>query len=473
MEDMDIRVSSEFQQIGDLLKLNIHIPDYQRPYVWTQNNVDQLLNDINNACLNRKSEEREYLIGSVILHKQEKDEEVFDIVDGQQRLTTICLILLALENKSSYPALKFNHSDSFIHIKENYNHIHQWIERNLSVQSKEEYAEFLLKNCRIVKIVVLELSEAFQLFETQNGRGKELEAYNLLKAYHLRAMQESAEDEKRECDIRWEGAASFSDGNDTYDLLLQLINEHLYRTRIWTRGVEAGKFSKKELDEFKGLTFGNDVSLDFAYQNIMLQHILARSYMKEVKNGTYRIKERFEQGDPDNMDPFVTINQMIVNGQPFFDYIETYVESYKRLFIELDSSQLVDFKGFYKDNCKEYHGAWRIGDGYVRQVYKSAIMLLFDRFGEVGVNAMYKDLYAVIYFVRLNKKQVRYNTMMKQENGAWVFSLINQAKSISDLLPIKIKANENKEKVSKDQEKEKKEIIQFSVETIENAIKTV
>lgn len=462
--ESDAKVSSKFQQIRSLLELNIHIPNYQRPYVWTQKNTDQLLTDINNARINGKLK---YLIGSIILHRPSRDEDLFNIVDGQQRLTTICLILRALGSNQNQPGLEYNHSDSFTHIKENYNHIIQWIDRNLSHQSKEEYANYILESCCVVEIVVSDLSEAFQLFETQNGRGKELEAYNLLKAYHLRAMTELTTDEKRACDIRWEDATIFSDRQGvSYDLLSQLINEHLFRIRVWTRGDNAGKFSKKELEEFKGLTFGKSEILDFAYQNLMLQQMIARSFMNGMKNGLYKVKERFEHGDPSNMDPFVTINQMIVNGMPFFDYIETYVEIYKRLFIDLDSSQLADFKAFYKRNCKEYQGAWRIGDGYVRQVYKSSIILMFDRLGEIGVREMYKDLYAVIYGVRLLKSQVRYNTMMKQENGGWVFSLINHAKSIADLFPIRIKAREYKEKVSNG-------AISFSVEIIENAIKTI
>ncbi len=58
---------------------------------------------------------------------------------------------------------------------------------------------------------VKRLSEAFQLFETQNGRGKPLEAYNRLKAYHIRAMVDAERKDKIECDVRWEDAALYSD----------------------------------------------------------------------------------------------------------------------------------------------------------------------------------------------------------------------------------------------------------------------
>lgn len=462
--ESDVNVSSKFQLIDNLLNMNLKIPNYQRPYVWTSKNVEQLLTDINNARINGNLQ---YLIGSVILHKPKNDEGHFDIVDGQQRLTTIILILRALGVNHKWPELEYNHSDSFSHIKDNYNYICQWVELNLSPLAKETFAGFLMGSCCVVEIIVSELSEAFQLFETQNGRGKELEAYNLLKAYHLRAMSDSTNEQKRICDIRWEDAASYADKyGESYDLLRQIINENLYRIRVWIRSAEAGKFSKKELDEFKGFTFGTTETLEFAYQNLMLQQMVARNFMSGMNNGLYKVKERFVHGDPANMDPFVTINQMIVNGMPFFDYIETYVETYKRLFIDLESSQLQEFKSFYKANCKDYNGSRRVGDGYIRQIYRSAIMLLFDRFGEIGVQTMYKNLYAVIYFVRLLKSQVRYATMMKLDNGGWVFSLINQAKSLSDLLPINNKASHNKELVNKG-------ATSFHVESIENAIKSI
>lgn len=50
--------------------------------------------------------------------------------------------------------------------------------------------------CEFVVIKVKELAEAFQMFESQNGRGKDLEAYNLLKAYHIRAMENDSQSEK-------------------------------------------------------------------------------------------------------------------------------------------------------------------------------------------------------------------------------------------------------------------------------------
>lgn len=106
--------------------------------------------------------------------------------------------------------------------------------------------------------------------------------------------------------------------------------------------------------------------------------------MQMMNTGLFKVKSRFEHGDPDNISPFVNINQLIVNGKPFFDWVETYIEIYKRIFMQPDSSQLSDFKDFYRSFCK-YEGCQRNGDSYIREVYKSAIILIFDRFGEKGM----------------------------------------------------------------------------------------
>lgn len=218
-------------KVSDLMSLpNLHIPEYQRPYRWTTKNVEQLFADINNARANGK---QDYLIGSVIIHK--KEDNTLDIVDGQQRITTLYLIAKALNYKVPLPHLAFNHADSFFHIHENNAFIHEWVELNLAKSDRQNFLDYIFGNCQVVEVTVKLLHEASQLFETQNGRGKELEAYNLLKAYHIRAMTSSSRKEKIDCDVRWEDAAMYADKNNTpRDLLRQLINEHLYRCRLWS-----------------------------------------------------------------------------------------------------------------------------------------------------------------------------------------------------------------------------------------------
>lgn len=436
-------------KVCELMSLpNLHIPEYQRPYRWTFKNVEHLLTDINNARANGK---QDYLIGSVIIHKK---DSVLDIVDGQQRITTLYLIAKALAYNGSLPQLTFNHTDSFFYIRENSIFINKWIELNLGKSDRQDFFDYISDNCQVVKVTVKHLSEAFQLFETQNGRGKALEAYNLLKAYHIRAMSSSSRKEKIDCDIRWEDAAMYAYKNNApRDLLRQLINEHLYRCRLWSRSEEAGRFSKQCVDEFKGFTVDRDAPVEFAYQNCLVQQQIASALMQMMNAGLFKVKSRFEHGDPDNISPFANINQLIVNGKPFFDWVETYIEIYKRIFMQPDSSQLSGFKDFYRSSCK-YKGYQRNGDTYIREVYKSAIMHIFDRFGEMGVNCLYKPVYICLYRMRLEKKQVRYATMSSFSSSGWIFAQINNAKKISDLSEIIGRASEYKKKTPKNFEVE-------------------
>ena len=433
------RVHAHFETIDSILKLKLEIPEYQRPYTWKEKNVRQLLEDINQS---RCSGKNAYLIGSIILHTPEKDgAPVFNIVDGQQRITTLILLIKNLDDNYPTPTLSFNHIDSFRNIKANYGYIKEWLNKYIS--NRSDFLKYVLEACRMVEIDVKELSEAFQMFESQNGRGKELEAYNLLKAYHLRAMESDSREDRISSDRNWENAAMFFVEKDKpSDLLKQLFGEQLYRTRLWSKGIDAYSFSKKRIEEFKGLTLTKETNLDYPYQNAMLQRMIAEQTLKSFNSSLFKIKGRFIHGDPDNLNPFANINQLILNGKSFFEYTETFVEIYKRLFIDLESSQLEGFKEFYKKNCLYYDGAGRTGDGYLLECYKSLIMAVFDRFGEVGVNELFYDLYVIIYSLRLEYSQIRYQTVAKYPNN--LFVSIYSAKGLSDLHSLKAEANNRK-----------------------------
>jgi hypothetical protein len=70
------------------------VPDYQREYVWTDKEVHQLLEDINEQI--DVGATREYFIGTVLVSPT-TERNHFEVIDGQQRLTTFFLLLLALK----------------------------------------------------------------------------------------------------------------------------------------------------------------------------------------------------------------------------------------------------------------------------------------------------------------------------------------------------------------------------------------
>ena len=77
-------------------QIQYKIPAYQRPYSWEKGNVEQLLNDVWEAFA---ANDEEYFIGSLITIEREKGR-LYDVVDGQQRLTTLNLIFSRLRTSS-------------------------------------------------------------------------------------------------------------------------------------------------------------------------------------------------------------------------------------------------------------------------------------------------------------------------------------------------------------------------------------
>lgn len=86
--------------IGDLLKYNFYIPSFQRGYRWTEQQVTDLLNDINEFSPKEiaNSDEKTWYCLQPIVVKQ-KSENKWDVIDGQQRLTTVYLILFYLNQR--------------------------------------------------------------------------------------------------------------------------------------------------------------------------------------------------------------------------------------------------------------------------------------------------------------------------------------------------------------------------------------
>ena len=291
---MTIQFTSK--KVGELLKEEgLRIPSYQRPYKWNRKHIRNLFYDLRDAM-----GKKECQIGSVILHENDENDgndRYLDIVDGQQRLISISLFLHLLDDLENYKGANQLLSAEFgelscYHASENYN---EW--KNLTQLVGENEAKdicnFLLENCAVSVIIMPKkrLSEAFQLFDSQNNRGKPLEPHDLLKAYHLR--KEDSEDEK--IVEKWE---QFVEDKDLS--LKELFDKHLFRMRRWSRG-ETGltnkrygsylRFTEDFIDDFKGV----DLNQNFPYLEL------------------YRHIEKFP----------LSITMPIIDGSTFFEYIES------------------------------------------------------------------------------------------------------------------------------------------------------
>lgn len=187
------------------------IPLYQRDFAWEEKQIVQLIDDIDDVNFGDN-----YYIGSLIVAKR---NSFFEVVDGQQRLTTLFLLLSILGlNKGNEDALSFlcrdksnytlRHIQPILaderdkydveHLKQNIISGLNIIKETIEKFSKERKADFVkkLSNVVIYRIEVPEHTDMNHYFEIMNTRGEQLEQSDVLKARLMSELQESKKDQQ-------------------------------------------------------------------------------------------------------------------------------------------------------------------------------------------------------------------------------------------------------------------------------------
>ena len=297
----------EEKYLKDIIEEKFEIPIYQRPYKWRKEHVIQLLDDLyENIYLKNDSI---YRVGSIIIHDDNKTQTK-NIVDGQQRLTTLSMILFFLNSDQKLLSNQNHNLEiSKNNIKFNYSIIKEWFETKQIENTL--FLEKILSHCQFIVIIVHKQDEAFQLFDSQNSRGKPLYPHDLLKAFHLREMEKngSKQDEMEFYSTKWEYFL-LKDENP----LLDIINNHLFRIRKWAKGERNYYFSKKDLNEFKGISLYKKNKFNYERTLRLLDGAIENSQNNQILRN-FSMAQQF---------PF-QINMPIINGKNFFDYIFHYI----------------------------------------------------------------------------------------------------------------------------------------------------
>lgn len=408
------------QEIKKLVELigidSLKIPPYQRPYKWTEKNVIQLLEDIFEFVYNK---DKEYRIGNIILHNDEKENNV---VDGQQRLVTISLLLYQLDKdfKALLMNEKYKHTISKDNIVYNYKIIDNWVNSKFSTEeSKVKLKNKILNKCEIVVFTVYAQEEAFQLFDSQNARGKALEPFDLLKAFHLREMDSDSEDDRTKCIENWEKSVD----NGT---LKPILGNHLFKIRKWSKNELKYHFTKDDIDEFKGISLHQKQKYPYESAMRMLDRFFEKAHNdKFLRN--LQIAQTF---------PF-QITSPIINGKRFFEYVDFYIIQREKLFDfnKEDSlkAEIPEFVEFYEDKCYGYSGWRRSGDEKVRNLYENILITFIDKYGFLDdFENFYKAFYKLAYEIRCTKSRITVETIMNS-SARQVFPKINDSISPNDL----------------------------------------
>ncbi len=243
---VDKEIEAHDTDLGGIFsdKFSFIIPLYQRPFSWTTEQFQQLLDDLNDA---NNSQSDQYYIGSFILQKDE-GKTTYQVVDGQQRLTSLTILLATIRDKSNNSSLKnkimsyiYQEGDEWkdlkcvmrvtpwddlkaifskyiykmdgtksfvedfenkkVNYKDQDDPIYHIYEAILAFNSKmnpdenkiSEFVKFILNKVTVVYIVANDTFSAFKLFTVMNARGLSLSASDLLKSDSLGAIKDDEE----------------------------------------------------------------------------------------------------------------------------------------------------------------------------------------------------------------------------------------------------------------------------------------
>jgi len=272
------------------------IPLYQRNFAWTYDEIEQLLNDVADAFQENRDN---YYIGTLVVNKE---NDIFKIIDGQQRTTALNLIALALKHefgfdrlkavKLTFPARKKSNKNiqklftkkKILEGDENeltrgYGHAKDALkkvleERQLNPQS---FVDYLFDKVIIFRSILPEDLDLNLYFERFNSRGEQLEAHEILKAQMMSKFGEDQEMAQKFARI-WDACAEFDK---------PVIKTFQIRSRPNNSDEEGEKIFGKEFTNFK---------LESVFEKIRVKKIEQRSLLDAIIQTKYESSSLVNNG---------------------------------------------------------------------------------------------------------------------------------------------------------------------------------
>ena len=415
--------------VDHLLEQNIIIPSYQRPYKWGNKNIRELILDIQKSIEEaRKYPNFKYRVGTVILYR-ESGTELYEVVDGQQRLLSFLLLKLCLDPNFKCELLSTKFSDKVTkqNLHDNAQYIREWFS-SVDDATKEAFNSALGNTLEVVVLTVNELSEAFQLFDSQNTRGRELYPHDLLKAYHLREIHDKYDMQRAV--LKWESKEPKA--------IRELFDNYLFPLWNWSKRHKSRRVTAAEIDHYKGI----EVSSGYTY--------------------AYRANKTM---------PYFLLTEPLISGQDFFEMVDHYMQMLHDIKQELiDNPDLAAIKALLIDwgakveqvntpaeldvACR----SWSPGMNYVRNLFFCALLCYYDRFHNFDLMAV-KKLFTWAMMLRvdmhtLSDKSIDLYAVGEEKaytNTKPVISLITTARRHTEIsgMTLDLRRTDNKARVEK------------------------
>ena len=225
-------------------KATYEVPIYQRNYAWEKDEISALIQDVYDAFTAKK---QTYFIGTLVSFH--KGDQVYEVIDGQQRLTTINLVLGALgvtiQNKLTYRARKksndtiqsipnFEIDEKDNGIVKGYKYVKDAINEIVPKTNQDEFKNYFLYRVHLIHYQVPKDIDLNHYFEIMNSRGEQLEKQEIIKA---RLIEKLNDLDKAKFNHLWEFCSEMNVyiqqkynkteifGNSLYDFVVETFDD--------------------------------------------------------------------------------------------------------------------------------------------------------------------------------------------------------------------------------------------------------
>lgn len=380
---MSSEIEAKEVAVKDLFSENFmfEIPLYQRPLTWTGNNFDELFEDIFDAMRNDeapKNEQAQYFLGSVILQKDEKAGNKYDVVDGQQRISALAILMAVIRDSTNISGLKtklhsylFQEEDKYKgfpeemriipweELKEIFNkyifriggthdfisdfkngifkcpdeedpryHLYEAItvfgrkltEKLDDPENLEKFVTYLLRKVYLVYIKTPSFISAFRLFTVLNSRGLPLTTSDLLKSENVGEIKDKSK-------------------HSQYAQIWRNMEEDLGREELenviaFIRTIQLKEKAKLSMyEEYRKELFDKRV-LERGTKFIDYVKEIADIYNERILDGGIILRDKRKQNE------YKCVIDLLRRYVPFFDWIPPVLSFYRKFRID---EYLLDF----------------------------------------------------------------------------------------------------------------------------------
>ncbi|MCF0263427.1 DUF262 domain-containing protein [Acinetobacter guillouiae] len=355
------------------------IPEYQRPYVWGQKQIQRLIGDLREHHKNSIVQDSPYYLGSVILHSKDLHSQYIqlNIIDGQQRLTTLALIGY-VTGKMCQLTLRYHSGLSIKQIKKNL----AYLKKNKEQLKLEELD---LSKIQMSFVITDSEDDAYKFFETQNTGGVRLSGVDIIKAHHLRALSKDNSKYQTYYAKKWEALG------DLQNVVLSLLKGRYWNhLNLNKKDVpfykESNKIRNEIVEEFSTRTSANPIDIAYSMTNVCYSAI-TRTAQQYLQN-SYHLRQPLNAG----------INSI--------SYLEYFQYLYLNYYQDLTVHYLEEYCQFLTW-LKELKGC-----RFLEELYVIGLMLYICQFGEYKLEIFAKKFFRVAYSKRVsNEKAVRANSI--------------------------------------------------------------